>query len=256
MRIQYTRRWVNLVTFILLIITNILANYLKLNNQTTGEVADKFPTYFVPASFTFLIWGLIYLLLLSFTIYQFKRRNKRNPYIVAVGYWFSLSNILSSLWLVLWHYEVIVYAFFTMIALTITLVKIYYNIITCRYRAKLTDNILVKVPFTMYLSWISFATIANLDILLYSLDWNQWGLSKEAWFIVLLGLVTMLISFLLLFRKDMIFWLVFAWGFWGIRSRFHDVGLIRKSITVAFIVITLFWVLTFIKKRKDRNIFR
>ena len=60
----------NLVGYLRTIVVNGLANALPMNNRTTGELSDMYPNLFVPAGLTFSIWGLIYLLLAIFVIYQ------------------------------------------------------------------------------------------------------------------------------------------------------------------------------------------
>lgn len=58
------------IMYLLMIVTNIIANALPINNITTGDVALKYPNLFQPSSSTFSIWGIIYLLLLVYMIYQ------------------------------------------------------------------------------------------------------------------------------------------------------------------------------------------
>jgi hypothetical protein len=59
------------VSFLVMLAANALANILPFNGLTTGEISDRFPNLFAPAGITFSIWGLIYLTLAVYTIYQF-----------------------------------------------------------------------------------------------------------------------------------------------------------------------------------------
>ncbi|HEY0604132.1 MAG TPA: tryptophan-rich sensory protein, partial [Herpetosiphonaceae bacterium] len=93
---------------------NGLANALPLNGQTTGDVANSFPTFFTPASYVFSIWGVIYLGLIGYAGLQALPSERANPRLQAIGGWFLLSCIANCLWLVLWHYE---YFALTMLAM-------------------------------------------------------------------------------------------------------------------------------------------
>jgi hypothetical protein len=70
MRQRFFLSILNLLGFLGTIIVNGLANALPINNRTTGELSDQYPNLFVPAGLTFSIWGLIYILLAIFVVYQ------------------------------------------------------------------------------------------------------------------------------------------------------------------------------------------
>lgn len=59
------------VTYVLMIILNALANIIPINGITSGGVSDFYENLFAPAGITFSIWGVIYLLLLLYVVYQF-----------------------------------------------------------------------------------------------------------------------------------------------------------------------------------------
>ena len=87
------------------IIFNILANALPLNGLNTGELSDRFQIFFVPAGYVFSIWGLIYLGIIAYAIYQVLPAQKENPRLRSIGYLFILSCLANISWLFLWHYE-------------------------------------------------------------------------------------------------------------------------------------------------------
>ena len=64
------RQWINVLSLIAMVVVNALANILPLNGLNTGEISDRFEIYFVPAGYVFSIWGLIYLALAGFAVYQ------------------------------------------------------------------------------------------------------------------------------------------------------------------------------------------
>src|SRR5699024_4078494 len=86
------------VTYVIMIAANALANILPLNGQTTGELSDKYGNLFAPAGFTFSIWSLIYLLLLFHVVYQLGLFQKtKNPQLLSqVGKYFCISSLLNA----------------------------------------------------------------------------------------------------------------------------------------------------------------
>ena len=84
---------------------NGLANALPLNGQTTAAVSDSFPVYFVPAGYVFAIWGVIYLALIAYTIFQALPAQRANPTLRRIGWLYILSAAANSAWIFFWHYE-------------------------------------------------------------------------------------------------------------------------------------------------------
>ncbi|QUH27012.1 hypothetical protein [Serpentinicella alkaliphila] len=255
LRYNKTRAYVNMITFILLLIANGLANYLPLNNRTTGEIAERFPIYFIPAPYVFYIWILIYALLFCFTIFQMLKSQRKNPFINLVSYWFALSSVLNIAWLFFWHYEYFVLSFFTLVALILVLTVIYSNINQPNLRAYFEDKILVKYPFIIYLAWICVAAISNFNIMLYSLNWNRFGMSLEYWTIIMLSLATLISAIVTLIYKDILFSLVFIWAFFGIAYRFLTIPIISRPSWLMSGILAIVIIVTMVKRRRRKSLY-
>ncbi|HEX7433051.1 MAG TPA: hypothetical protein VF326_05295, partial [Anaerolineaceae bacterium] len=93
-----------IVTILVTLVINGLANALPINNLTTGQISDSFHVYFVPAGYVFAIWGLIYLGLIAFAIFQALPSQRENPRLRATGWWISLGGLANSAWIFLWQY--------------------------------------------------------------------------------------------------------------------------------------------------------
>src|SRR5512141_3414830 len=93
------------ITILATLIVNTLANALPLNGLNTGQISDRFQVYFVPAGYVFSIWGLIYLGLIAFAVFQALPAQRRNPRLRATGWWISLGGLAISTWIFLWHYQ-------------------------------------------------------------------------------------------------------------------------------------------------------
>lgn len=207
-------RILNVLGFLVMIGANAVANIVPLNDVTTGEISEKYPNIFTPADFTFAIWGLIYFSLFIFVIYQLTKGSEKTVSLVGILFFFS--TILNSTWIVLWHYDEISLSLITMAILLLTLIAIYVRINKERYG---TSLICVRLPFNIYLAWISIATVANITVFLKRIGWDMFGMSQELWMVIVLVVVLLITSLMLLKRKDILFSMVVMWALAGIFVR-------------------------------------
>jgi benzodiazapine receptor len=210
------RQVVVLLSTVAVIAVNGLANALPLNGQTTGSISDRFKVYFVPAGYVFSIWGLIYLGLVGYAIYQVLPSQRENPRLRRIGTLYALSCVANISWLFLWHYEHFELTLVAMVALLLLLIAIYLILGIGRTRVSVGETWLARVPFSIYLGWITVATIANVTSVLDYLNWGGWGLSPELWAVIMLIAATVVASAVSLTRGDVAYVLVIVWAFAGI----------------------------------------
>jgi len=214
--------WVNVLTFIITLIVNFLATNLPLNDLTTGEISDMFDIYFVPAGYVFAIWGLIYLGLLGFVIYQALPMNRDNQRLAKIDGWFSLSNIANALWLVSFHYLQFGIALALMLILLLSLIMVFLKLDVGREKVKGAALWLVDVPFSIYLGWITVATIANATQLLYVTGWNGFGIAPAIWLVIMLAAAVAISGLMSFKRRNISHALVLIWAFVGIAVKFPE----------------------------------
>lgn len=203
------------IAYLAMIFVNFLANSLPINNRSTGAISDDYPNLFAPAGITFSIWGLIYLMLGAFVVYQFLYKSKKsselinkiNPYFLAT----SLANIS---WLFAWHYDYIGLSVGIMAVFLILLIKIADILRTQKLQTK--ENILIKTPFSLYFGWITVATIANISVFLVSINWNGFGIADNIWTIIILVIGAIIGILRLIKDKNTVYGLVFLWAYSGI----------------------------------------
>lgn len=227
----------NLVGFLGTIVVNALANTLPLNHKTTGQLADQYPNLFVPAPLTFSIWGIIYILLAIFIVYQlvysFRKDTGGRSFIEKIGIFFFVTSLANLGWVFAWHYEVVVLSIVLMLVLLASLITIYLRLDVGRSRTSRSERYLVHLPFSVYFGWITVATIANLTAVLVHFNWHRFGLSEPFWTVlvmavgVLLGLVTVFV------RRDIFYGLVIIWAFLGILIKRLTVDLQPVAVIVA-----------------------
>jgi benzodiazapine receptor len=213
MKLRIVLNWVALLVTIGV---NGLATGLPLGGRTTGQISDSFPVLFTPAGYVFGIWGVIYLALLGFAIFQSLPAQRNNPRLERIGYWFVASCVFNSIWIFLWQYEIFPLTILAMLGLLVSLVMIYQRLGVGLQRVSGLETWLVNVPFGIYLGWVSVATIANAAVLLYYLGWGGWIISPVAWTVIVLLVATGLGITLIFTRREVAFPLVLVWAFAGI----------------------------------------
>ncbi len=210
----------NLLGFLGTVVVNALATTLPINNKTTGELSDLYPNLFVPAGLTFAIWGVIYVLLAIFVIYPLipsVRRDAQKVYFMKrIGPLFFISCLANIGWIYAWHYEIVSLSLVLMLILFGSLLAIYLRLNIGKSGALKSEKYLVHLPFSVYLGWITIATIANVTALLVNINWNAWGLGEQFWAVAVI-IVAIAIALSILFtRKDIFYCLVFDWALLGI----------------------------------------
>lgn len=198
------------------LVVNTLANIVPINGQQTGEISDRFPVLFVPAGYVFSIWGLIYALLIAFTVYQALPAQRENPRLRRIGWLFALSCLWNCVWILCWHYNLFPLSLVVMLALLGSLLLIYMRLDIGREKVARAEQWLVHVPFSVYLGWITVATIANATDVLYALGWNGQPLNPEIWAMVMLIVAMSLTLYILMQRRDIAYGLVIVWALVGI----------------------------------------
>jgi hypothetical protein len=180
----------NAIALVITIIINYLSNTGVFNGNTIAGISDRYPALFTPAVYAFSIWGLIYPGLLIFVIYQgfslFKKPEAR-ALVERIGWWFVISCLANSCWVLAWLYELTGLSVLIMLTLFFSLLKIIW-----RTDMELTDPPLKTVaffwwPFCLYSGWISIALITNIAAYLKKINWYGWGVPEAGLAIFMIG---------------------------------------------------------------------
>jgi hypothetical protein len=195
---------------------NILANALPFNSITTAQVSDRFHVYFVPAGYVFSIWGLIYIGLIAYAVFQALPSQRDNPRMRKTGYPMVVAGLANMIWLFLWHYEQFALTLPAMFTLLAMLILTYLNLGIGRTPVDRAETWAVHVPVSIYLGWITVATIANVTDVLWFWNWNGFGISARDWTLVLFAAVLVIAGLMSLNRRDVAYNLVIIWALVGI----------------------------------------
>jgi hypothetical protein len=212
-------KWVNILAFALTVLVNGLAGSTTiLGGKFTAEISDANPTLITPAGYVFSIWGIIYVLLGVFAVFQALPDPEKDAIQRRIGWFFALSSVLNIAWLFLWQFEYLSLSVVLMFLLLASLIAIYLRLNVGKSAASLREKLAVHLPFSVYLGWITIASIANVAVTLVSVTWDGFGISPETW-ATLVVIVALLITLaVVVTRVDVAYGLVVIWALVGIAA--------------------------------------
>lgn len=244
----------NGIAFVSVIFINYLSNTGAMDGKTIGGVSDNIKSLFTPAGYAFSIWGIIYLLLLGFVIYQGRSlfvKVKNDDFVLKIGFWFIVSCIANSAWVFCWIYGYTGLSCICIFILLISLLKIVVNNKMELFDASKSTIVFLWWPFVIYSGWVTVASIANVSSYLVKIDWNGFGISAEVWTIIMIAIAT-IINIIVIYKRNMReFALVGTWALIAIGAANYD-----NYITVAnnaFIAAGILFVLAAYHGFKNRK---
>lgn len=242
----------NAIGFVMVIVVNVMASQLLINDKSPADISDEYENLFTPAGITFAIWGVIYLSLFGFIIYQLwlafsgKRQAALEQFMQRMRNWWLISCLANSCWLFAWHYELLPVSMLLMFILLISLLAIHLNFnIALASSTTWQEKLFIQLPFSLYLGWICIATVANLAALLVYTGWDSMSIPWAIFFILI---CTVASSLLVLRRNNIVVGIVGIWALLGIIIKRQEAGgntaraIVSTCIAaIAVSVITISW---------------
>jgi hypothetical protein len=247
-------KWSNIIAFAFTVIVNSLAGSTTLiGGVNTAQISDSNPTLITPAGYVFSIWGIIYVLLGVFVIFQALPSQKEKEYTKKIGWLFVLSSIINIAWLFLWQYKFLSLSVILMFLLLATLILIYLRLGIGKSKVTFRERLAVHVPFSVYLGWITIASIADVSVTLVSVNWEGFGIGPEIWASLII-IVALLIGMLVVAtRKDIAYGLVIVWALIGIAvKQSGNQNIIMLTQTSAIIILLALATTILLSKLKRR----
>lgn len=230
----------NIVAFIITLIINGLSNTTLIGGRTTAEVSALYPTLITPAGYVFSIWGIIYVLLAIFLVYQILPRNRDKQFHKQISFLFILSCIFNISWLFLWQNLLLTYSTILIAGLLLSLMAIYLRLNIGKSDVPLMERLAVQLPFSVYLGWVTIATIANVAVALVSVGWDGFGLSLETWAVLVLAIALIIDLIVIVTRRDIAYSLVFIWALAGIAvNQTNSNVILTAEIAIIIIIVAL-----------------
>jgi benzodiazapine receptor len=246
-------KWSNLVAFALTVLVNGLAGSTTiLGGKLTSQISDANPTLITPAGYVFSIWGIIYVLLGVFVVFQALPSQKGKEYQGRVNWLFVLSSLLNIVWLFLWQFEYLSLSVVLMFLLLATLIAIYLRLNIGKSTVSLREKLAIHVPFSVYLGWITIASIADVAVTLVSVGWDGFGISQETWAALIIIIASVIALLVIVTRKDVAYGLVIVWASVGIavkQSGNQNIAMIAETSAI-IVAIVLVASIVFTKLRR------
>jgi hypothetical protein len=239
-----------ILTVLATIVVNALANILPINGQNTGQISDRFQVYFVPAGYVFSIWGLIYLGLIAFAIFQALPSQRQNPRLRSTGWWISLGGLANVVWIFLWHYERFPLTLVAMLLLLATLIITYLRLGIGRVKVSPAERYTTHLTFSIYLGWITVATVANVTSLLDYLKWDGFGISPVVWMGIVLAAVFIIAGIMNFTRRDVAYTAVILWALAGIAVKFENISAVAIPTWITFVLVAVTLFVAFLLPRR------
>ncbi|MFT6286858.1 MAG: benzodiazapine receptor [Halieaceae bacterium] len=232
-----TVTWVgNIAAFALTIIVNGMATSIPLGGQTPSEISANYPSLFTPAGFTFSIWGVIYLGLTLFVIYQALPSQRNSSALAKIDRPFKFSCFANAAWILAWHYHYLLLSVGIMASILLSLALIYRTLQGSTGAASIPERLLVHLPFSLYTAWISVAVIANISAVQTGYGWDNIGMDASSWTLLKLALAGAIGATVIARKADMVFVLVIAWAAYGISVKQADTAAVSGAATALMLL--------------------
>jgi hypothetical protein len=240
--------WLRPVATVAAVLGTFIANLTGEFNAPDGvTVADLAHTLFarvliIPANYVFAIWGLIHLAVMLLGMYQLQPSQHHNQQLARQSYWLIFASLTQCAWIYIFlhhHYALSMAAMLTLLG---SLAALYVSL--DRSQATPLERWLIHRPISLYLGWISVATIVNAAITLYSVNWTGWGLSPLMWTVIMMFIAALLGLTMILTKSDRTFALVVIWTLAAIGIRhwaIPDLAVPALGLSALLLICTATW---------------
>lgn len=214
-------KMLSVIAFLIMVSINVLANLLPINGVKTGELSDTYPTLITPSDETFLIWAVIYILLMVYSVYQLgllKSKGKLSSDLANyIRGFYIVSCLCNAAWIFAWHFRYIALSLVLMITLFVCLFlnnKLLYS-----EELSLREKLFIRLPFSVYFGWITVATAVNTAVLLISLRWTGYGMKDYIWAIIGVLIIFLVATYITLRYGSLPYTAAVIWAFLGVIAK-------------------------------------
>ena len=218
---------------------NTISNIFPLNGVSVGELSNTLfaAVQITPANYAFAIWGLIYIGLIGFGIYQLQPTQRENPRLRHSGYLLAIACIAQCAWIYLFLARLFLLSNLAMLGILVPLMVMYQRLGIGRERVSRAERWFIHLPISIYLGWISVAAIVNVATGLYSIKWDGWGIAPSIWTVIMMTIASILAAVISIHRRDTAYVLVIVWALVAIAIRQANIPLIMVTGWVLAIVL-------------------
>ncbi|MCH2214931.1 MAG: tryptophan-rich sensory protein [Flavobacteriales bacterium] len=252
MRTAYTYDIIKRVVFIaavfVLLLVNFLSNSIPFGGQTNADVSSKYPTLITPEGYAFSIWGIIYLSLSVFAVFQFFK-GKEIRFYKLIWSFFILNVVANCLWLVAFQNEWLILSLVIMGILLFSLISMFKVFYRLKKSLGTTVRYLFHVPFGLYFGWVSLASVINVAVVLKSFELTFFSANEPIFALIMIAVAAALALVFLVSQKDFIYTFAVLWGIVAIYVKQIDEPLVMYSAKIGALVLLVAIIATFVSER-------
>jgi cell division protein FtsW (lipid II flippase) len=225
-----------LIAIVGTLIVNTLSNFFPPGGENVGEIANTVlaGVLITPENYAFAIWGLIYLGLIAYGIYQLGANQRQDPIIRPVDWLLIIACISQIIWIFLFTLQYFAWSILAMLGILLPLIGAY--LVLRMDTINRQRRWYAVYPFSIYLAWISVATIVNVASALYDAGWSG-GLTNVAWTVIMLVVSAAIAAVVIVTRQDIPFTLVYVWAYVAIAIRHANIFAIWITAAIASIIL-------------------
>jgi len=246
---KFTRQILVPLATLITIVVNVGIDRVRTDGVTTAQISDSFPNFFVPAGYVFAVWGIIYIGLIAYTIYQALDKNLDNPRLQAIAPLYLLSCVCNILWLIAFHLGQYGLSMIMMTGLLLCLIGCYLRLRQDNIKPSRSEFWLARTPISIYLGWITVATIANATQLLVFLKWDGFGIAQETWAVIMIAVAVVVALIMALRQRDVAYLLVLVWAIAGIGVKQAAVTTVATPAWIATAIVAVFAIAAVVMRR-------
>ena len=247
------RRWGVVALFLVTVFINYASTTFLFGDADTGDVSDKYNTLFTPAGYAFAIWGLIYLALGAYVAYQAFWASENQRLYDHLAPLLMINLLANSLWLPAFQYELIALSVIFMLVILGTLIQL-HTLITKDTTLPVRERAWVRVPFSLYLGWISVATITNLAVFVKYSGWQIPDASESTWVVIMMVVGVLLAVVVAWATRDGVYPLVFTWAYVAIAVKQAGNELIAPVAWALAAGLVVLSGIVFVRSRKKERV--
>jgi len=224
------------------IVINTISNFFPADGVDIATLSDRlFPSVqILPANYAFAIWAPIYLGLIAFGIYQAQPAQRYNPSLQRGGYLLVFACIAQCVWIYLFLTRLFPLSVVAMLGILVPLIVLYQRLEISQHHVSPTEQWFIQIPISIYLGWITVATVVNAALALYSINWDGWGITPAIWAVIAIIVATGIGTQVTIKHHDPAYMLVIVWALIAIGIRHRDMPLITVTAAISAIFLILF----------------
>lgn len=234
---------------------NTLSNIFPIDGNTVADLANG-PlggVLITPANYAFIIWGVIYVGLIAYAWYQSRRKHWAQLLIKRINYCLIVACMAQIVWIYLFTLQLYWLSVVAMLVILLALIAAYSELEEGQHSPNYRRRRWVNGPISIYLAWISVATVVNVASAMYASGRQELGLSGTAWTAIMIVVANVIAALAIVKRRDLPFALVYIWADIAIAQRHQAISTIWVPALAMVVVLVGLLIYRLVYRRSPKR---